>query len=146
METPGWNKSVRDFRNEFTQAELSRLIERFYCLYTREPAEEWNHSSAEMLAVLQEAQSAAALKSSNARLLADNAELRSMIPKFSDRNAEALRQQRDAANKEVERLREALKKCGHHAISCDHWLINNDGEHLACTCGLAEALNGGGNG
>jgi len=62
------DESKRDFREEFTRTELDRLIGRFICLYTREPAEEWKHSTDEMMAVLQEAQEANRLRAENERL------------------------------------------------------------------------------
>lgn len=60
--------STRDYRAEFTETELERLIDRFFCLYTREPAEEWHHKSEEMLAVIQQAKHAMQLKQQNDRL------------------------------------------------------------------------------
>lgn len=62
------DQSKRDFREDFTRTEIDRLIERFICLYTREPAEEWKHSTDEMMAVLQEAQEANRLRSEVERL------------------------------------------------------------------------------
>lgn len=89
--------SSRDFREEFTRSELDRLIERFICLYTREPAEEWKHSTDEMMAVLQEAQEANRLRGEVERLRAD-------CERKNRKGIEDIMAVADA-NKEVDRLR-----------------------------------------
>lgn len=81
--------STRDYRREFTQEQLDRLIDRFFCLYTREPAEEWNHSSEEMLAVIQQAKSAMRMKQENDRLHGAVMEYREMLQQCKDMLSES---------------------------------------------------------